>query len=148
MTAQLGLSNAWLLSGNIFKARIEADGFLDSAVSTADPHLQALAWEMKTRVAMAEKDWVAAREYVQQALAIAEKFEVLVAAWQVHATASQLYRHDKDNQAAEKNRACAEACILNIANSFASDEPLRASFLSASPVARVLGLSANKKAVG
>jgi tetratricopeptide (TPR) repeat protein len=45
MTAQLGLSNVWLLSGNILNARLEADLFLESALSTADPHMQALAWE-------------------------------------------------------------------------------------------------------
>src|SRR5712664_3497315 len=147
MTAQLGLSNVWLLSGNILNARLEADLFLESALSTADPHMQALAWEMKARVAMAEKEWIGAREYVQQALAIVEKFEVLVAAWQVHATAWQLYLHAKDDKPAEASRGRAEACILKIANSFARDEPLRASFLSAPAVARVLGASANKRAV-
>jgi hypothetical protein len=146
MTAQLGLSNVWLLSGNVLNARLEADLFLESALSTADPHLQALAWEMKTRVAMSEQDWMGAREYVQQALAIVEKFEVLVAAWQVHATAWQLYLHARDDKPAEANRERSEACILKIANSFARDEPLRASFLSAPPIARVLGAS-NKRAV-
>jgi len=147
MTAQLGLSNVWLLSGNALNARLEADLFLESALSTADPHLQALAWEMKTRVAMSEQDWMGAREFVQQALAIVEKFEVLVAAWQVHATAWQLYLHTRDDKPAEANRERAEACILKIANSFTRDEPLRASFLSAPPIARVLGASANKRAV-
>ena len=147
MNAQLGLSNVWLLSGNVLNARLEADLFLESALSTADPHLQALAWEMKTRVAMSEHDWMGAREYVQQALAIVEKFEVLVAAWQVHATAWQLYLHTRDDKPAEASRERAEACILKIANSFVRDEPLRASFLSAPPIARVLGASANKRAV-
>jgi DNA-binding winged helix-turn-helix (wHTH) protein len=147
MTAQLGLSNVWLLSGNVLNAHLEADLFLESALSTADPHLQALAWEMKTRVAMSEQDWMGAREYVQQALAIVEKFEVLVAAWQVHATAWQLYLHARDDKPAEANRERAEACIIRIANSFARDEPMRASFLSAPSIARVLGASENKRAV-
>jgi hypothetical protein len=102
---------------------------------------------LKTRVAMSDQDWMGAREYVQQALAIVEKFEVLVAAWQVHATAWQLYLHARDDKPAEANRERAEACIRKIANSFARDEPLRASFLSAPPIARVLGASANKRAV-
>jgi tetratricopeptide (TPR) repeat protein len=147
MTAQLELSNVWLQSGDILNARLEADGFLESALSTADPHLQALAWEMKTRVAMAEKDWIGAREYIQQAIAIVDRYEVLVAGWQVHATAWHLYRHAKDKEAAERHLARAEACILKIANSFANDEPLRESFLSARPVARILSASAKKRAV-
>src|SRR5258708_21060284 len=68
MMAQLGLSNVWLLSGNFLNARLEADLLLQSALSTADPHMQALAWEMKTRVAMAEQHWMAPREYLHQAV--------------------------------------------------------------------------------
>ena len=148
MMAQLGLANVWLQSGNIGNARLEADGFLESALSTADPHLQALAWEMKARVAMAEKDWISAREHVRQALQIVDKFEILVAAWQVHAMAWQMYRQAKEFEAAETMRARAEACILRIANSFANDEPLQKLFLSARPVARILGASTNKRAGG
>jgi hypothetical protein len=62
-------------------------------------------------------------------------------AWQVHATAWQLYLHAREDKPAEANRERAEACILKIANSFARDEPLRASFLSAPSIARVLGAS-------
>jgi tetratricopeptide (TPR) repeat protein len=143
--AELESSNAWLRSGNVLKARTEADGFLASALSTADPHLQALAWDLKTRVAMAEKDWTAAKDHIQQSLAIVEKFEVLVAAWQAHATAWELYRHLKEHKKAETSRERAEACILKIANSFAPDEPLRATFLAAAPVRRILGESTLKK---
>jgi tetratricopeptide (TPR) repeat protein len=138
MTARLGLSNVWLASGDLAKARIEADAFLESALSTADPHVQALAWEMKTRIAIAEQAWDAAAEHLRAALSIVESFEVPVAAWQVHATAWDLYLLTKDDVAAESNRASAESHILSIANSFASDDPLRKSFLSAPSVRRVL----------
>src|SRR5262249_24985240 len=57
MNAQFGLSNVWLASGKLAAARTEADRFLASAASTADPNLQALAWELQARVAMAENDW-------------------------------------------------------------------------------------------
>lgn len=138
MTAQLGLSNVWLETGNIAKARLEADGFLESSLSTDDPHLQALAWELKARVAMVEKQWRASEEYMQKALLILEKFEVPVAAWRVHATAWHLYQNIDDNKTAETHRACAEACVLKIASSFQEDEPLRNSFLAAAPVRQVL----------
>jgi tetratricopeptide (TPR) repeat protein len=139
MNAQLGLSNVWLKSGKIVNARSEADGFLVSALSTADPHLQTLAWEMKARVAMAEKDWKGAEEHVHKALAVLEKLEVPVAAWRVHATAWDFYRHVKDKEAAERQRARAEAIVLALANSFADDEPLRKSLLAAAPIRRILG---------
>lgn len=138
MMAQLESSNAWLLSGNIVNARTAADGFLKSALSTSDPYLQALAWDLKTRVTMAENDFEGGRECLQQALAIVDKFEILVAAWQVYATTWQLYRHVKEHKTAETNRERAEICILKIANSFGPDEPLRATFLAATPVRRIL----------
>jgi DNA-binding winged helix-turn-helix (wHTH) protein/tetratricopeptide (TPR) repeat protein len=138
MMAQLESSNAWLLSGNIANARSAADGFLESALSTADPHLQALAWDLKTRVAMAENDFEGARGCIQQALGIVDRFEILVAAWQVSATAWQLYQHVREHKTAETNRERAETCILTTANSFAPDEPLRATFLDAAPVRRIL----------
>ena len=138
MTAQLGLSNVWLASGDFVKARGEADAFLGSALATADPHVQALAWEMKTRIAIAEQAWEAAADHLHEALSIVERFTIPVAAWQVHATAWDYYRHAKNEAASESNRASAEAHILAIANSLTSDDPLRRSFLSALPVRRVL----------
>ena len=139
LTARLGLSHAWLESGDLANARSEAAVCLESALSTANPYLRALAWEMRSRVAIAERDWNGARDYVGQALAILEEFEVPVAAWRVQATAWDLCLHADDDKAAETHRARAEANILNIANSFASDEPLRQSFLAAAPIRRILG---------
>ena len=136
--AQLESSNAWLLSGNIVNARTAADGFLKSALSTVDPYLQALAWDLKTRVAIADSDLQGARESIQQALAIVDKFEILVAAWQVYATARELYQRVKEHKTAETNRERAETCILKIANSFAPDEPLRTTFLTAPPFRLIL----------
>src|SRR6266436_57516 len=138
MMAHLESSNAWLLSGNIVNARTAADGFLKSALSTSDPYLQALAWDLKARVAMAESDLQGARGCIQQALGIVDRFEILVAAWQVSATAWQLYQHVREHKTAETNRERAETCIFKIANSFAADEPLRTTFLTADPVRRVL----------
>jgi DNA-binding winged helix-turn-helix (wHTH) protein/tetratricopeptide (TPR) repeat protein len=138
MMAQLESSNAWLLSGNIVNACTVADGFLKSALSTADPYLHALAWNLNARVAMAQSDLQGAREAIQQALAIVEKFEILFAAWQTYATAWQLYQREKEHKTAEMHRERAEVCVLEIANSFATDEPLRATFLTADPVCRIL----------
>jgi tetratricopeptide (TPR) repeat protein len=139
MTAQLELSNAWLLSENVANARTAADGVLKSALATSDPHLQALAWDLQARVALAESDFQGARESIQQALALVEQSEIAVAAWQVHATAWQLYQRLKEHKAAETNRQRSEASILKIADSFDRDEPLRATFLAATPVRRILG---------
>lgn len=139
MTAQLGLTDVWLASGDLHKARGEVESFLQSALSTADPYLHALGWEMQTRVAIAEHDWSAARDCIGQGLTVVEKFAVPVAAWRVQATAWDVYRHAKDDNAAEIHRTRAEAHILAIANSFAADEPLRQTFLAAPAVSRIVG---------
>jgi DNA-binding winged helix-turn-helix (wHTH) protein len=130
MMAQLELSNAWLLAENMGRAHAAADEYFQSAMSTADPHLRALAWELKTRIAMAENDLSEARECIERAAAIVDEFEILVAARQTHATAWQLYQRTGEDEAAELHRERAEHCILTIADSFAPEEPLRASFLA------------------
>ena len=138
MMAQLGLSEVWLESGDLAKARAEAEVFLESALSTAHPYLQALGWQMKSRIAIVEEEWNHAQQYIEQALAIVNEFEIPVAAWRVHATAWDLYLHAKDDSLAEAHRANAEAHILTIANSFEPTEPLRQTFLGAAPVRRIL----------
>jgi DNA-binding winged helix-turn-helix (wHTH) protein/tetratricopeptide (TPR) repeat protein len=139
MLAQLESGNAWLLSGNIANAREAADGFLESVLATADPYLQAFGWELKTRVAMAEGELGGARGSIQKAMAIVNEFEMLVPAWQTYATAWQLYVQVKEQKTAESYRQQAERAILEIANSFEADEPLRGTFLAAAPVRQVLG---------
>jgi len=138
LIAQLGLSNTWLGSGNLALARQEAEAFLDSTLSTADPYLQALAWELNSRLAIAGLDWHQAQDCVQKGLAILKEFDVPVAAWQIHARARDLYIQAKDEETAETHRALAESHIVTIANSFSPDELLRKIFLAADPVRRIL----------
>src|SRR5207249_7614422 len=76
MHAQLGLSNVWLAAGNLCKARLEADRFLQSALSTAEPNLHALAWEVGARVAMAEKNWTGAEGNIEKSLAVLQGVEI------------------------------------------------------------------------
>ena len=141
MTAQLGMSEAWLQLKDMGKASVEADAFLHSALETADPHLQALAWEMPARIALSKEDWTRSKDCIHKALEIVRVFEVPIAAWQVHATAWRLYRCMQEHGAAESHRQAAEEYIFKIANSFAHGEPLREMFLSAGPVARILNPS-------
>jgi DNA-binding winged helix-turn-helix (wHTH) protein/tetratricopeptide (TPR) repeat protein len=137
MLAQLGLSDVWLTSGNLRKARLEADRFLESAFATADPNLHALAWDVAARVAIAEKDSKSAEEKIEKGLAVVRAFDIPTTAWRVHATRSDLYRHAKNDAAAEVHRARAEGIVLALANSFAPDDPVRTAFLAAARVRRV-----------
>jgi tetratricopeptide (TPR) repeat protein len=136
--AQIGTCSAWLRAGNLASARSEADDLLHSALSTADPNLHALAWEMNVRLAMAEENWHEAEKSMDRALVVVENFEIPVAAWRVHATAWEVLRHGNHHTAAEEQRRRARDLILGIANSFAPEEPLRQMFLAAPATARVL----------
>jgi DNA-binding winged helix-turn-helix (wHTH) protein/tetratricopeptide (TPR) repeat protein len=144
LTAQLGIADAWLQSGDIEKASAEADGFLHSALQTAHPHLQALAWEMQTRVAITKEDWRRADDCIHKGLEIIGRFEVPVAGWQVHATAWRLFQSRQQYAEAESHRQRAQADIFKIADSFPKGEPLRDVFLSAMPIARILNPLAEK----
>jgi len=146
MTAQLGTSEAWLQSRVIEKASCEADAFLHSALQIADPHLQALAWEMQSRTAIAREDWRRSEDCIRNALELVGRFDVPVAGWQVHATAWQLYRSRNEHAEAESQRESARVCIFKIADSFTQDEPLRETFLSAAPIARILDASTEGRA--
>jgi tetratricopeptide (TPR) repeat protein len=86
MNAQLGLSNVRLATGDLENASKEAERFLQAVSSTAEPNLQALAWEVRARVAMAGKDWTGAADNIQKGLAIVETYQIPTAAWRVHAT--------------------------------------------------------------
>src|SRR5262249_7331864 len=138
MNAQLGLSNVWLAAGILGRARSDADRFLTSALSTAEPNLHALGWDVQARVSIAEKDWKGAEANIERGLALLERFDIPTGAWRLHATRSELYRQLKNDEAAETHRAQAESVILTLASSFEPDEPLRQSFLTAGPVRRIL----------
>ena len=137
--AQFGMTEARLQAGDIVDAHCGADDVLATALTTADPGMRALAWEMKSRVVRAENDLNAARACIDHALAILDRFDIPVAAWQVHRAAWDLYAQIGDRERAHGHRARAEELILRIADSFEQDEPLRESLLTAPPVRHVLG---------
>ncbi len=145
MQAQHGLSGAWLAAGEIANARREADRFLEAALSTEDPNLQSRAWEMKARIAIATAVWADAEQFLSHALEILTRFDVPMA-WQVHATARNLYRELRRSERAEQHRRAAEAAIRTIADSFAPDEHLREIFLNAAPVRQILSNVPSKRA--
>jgi tetratricopeptide (TPR) repeat protein len=138
MHAQLGLARASLASGNISNASAHCESFLNSALSTADPNMQLLAWEMKARLSIVQENWKDASKSVQSALAILEKQQVPISTWRVHDVACELYLLQGRNDLAEEQRSQAEAGVRAIADSFPMEEPLRRVFLDAAPIQRIL----------
>jgi tetratricopeptide (TPR) repeat protein len=141
--ARLGVIEARLLAADPAGAQREVDGSLAGALRGAEPNVCALAWEMKSRVARAEKDFAGARACIDNALAIVDKFDIPVAGWRVHSSACDLYGGDADRERADEHRSRAKELIMRIADSFQNDEPLRESLLTAQPVRHLFGLSAS-----
>jgi DNA-binding winged helix-turn-helix (wHTH) protein/tetratricopeptide (TPR) repeat protein len=138
MQAQAGMTETLLSAGDLENAHREADALLQSALSTAEPNTRARAWEIKSRVARAEKDHTGARACIENALAILDKFEIPMAAWQVHRTAGDLSADEGDHARAGEHRSRAKELIFKIADTFDPGEPLRESLLAAPPVRRIL----------
>jgi len=134
--AHVGVTRAWLQSGQTANARVEADRVTEAALSTADPNLQALAWDTRARVAIAEANWSDAEQSIDNALAALTRFD-MPSTWRVHGTAWDLYRKTGRDDTAAAHRAHARTHIFALANSFDADEPLRQAFLSAASVRRI-----------
>ena len=146
LAAHLELGNVWLQSGDITKADSASKDILKRALSVADPHIQVLAWDFAARVALADKKMGAAREAIESAVGVVQKYEVPLAAWQAHATASEIYSAGQEQQRADDSRQSARDAIMRVANSFAADEPLRVSFMAAEAVRRIRGKALGAKA--
>jgi DNA-binding winged helix-turn-helix (wHTH) protein/tetratricopeptide (TPR) repeat protein len=133
-----GITELWLATGDRSRAQLEAGRFLEISLATVDRYWQGLAWEVNSRVALANTDLPRARDCIAKALATVQGFEVPLAIWRVHATAARIDEESGDLEAARSHREMSRVTILRLANSLPEQEPLRESFLSAPAVASIL----------
>ena len=136
------ITDLWLAQGDLVQARPQAERFLGVAQAVPEHTYLARAWEANARVAMAEGDLRRANECIAEALSSMEGFEVPLAAWEVHATAADLCHRAGNERSAQQHRELSRNTILMLANSLpAEEEALRRTFLSAAPIANILGAS-------
>ena len=136
---QHALTELWLLAGDLNRARSEGELFRTKASLTAERTWQALAWEVNARIALRAGEPRCARDLIRSGISAIEGFEAPVAAWQVHATAADACRASGDETAAAHHREKSCAIIHGLAASLgAGEEALRRTFLTASPVSRVI----------
>jgi DNA-binding winged helix-turn-helix (wHTH) protein len=138
MLLQWGLAEAWLSKGDLEKARIEATEFLNVTLATDEHTFWALAYEANVRLAIAEQDLERAQEFLAKALESMEGYEVPLAHWRVHGTASELHKLLGNRDLVEGHRELSRATIRKLADSLPAEEPLRETFLSAPLVRRIL----------
>jgi hypothetical protein len=147
MPIESALTELWLAKGDLGNARPQAERFLEIALATAEHTWQALAWEVKARVAMAELHLARAQDCIAKGLSAMEGFEVPLAAWRVHATAFELYQNSGDRDLAERQLALSRETVMKLANSLPTEEPLRQTFLSAPMIRKILRNNAEKSKV-
>jgi hypothetical protein len=138
MPLAAGLTELSLAKGDRVRARLEAERFLDRALATEERTWQGLAWEINSRVALADRDHARASDCIAKAVSTVQGFEVPLAAWKVHATAALIEEEGGSLESARSHRNLSRTTILRLANSLPEQEPLRKIFLSAPAVARVL----------
>ena len=132
------LTNLWLSTGDVARARDEAELFVANACATEERTWQGLAWDAHARIALASGDLRGGQDSIGRALTAIEGFEVPVAAWQAHATAAEVANACGDASAANHHWQTSRDIVLRLATSLGSDEALRHTFLSAPAVAAVV----------
>ncbi len=135
---QAALSELWLLSGDFSEAKEDATRYLNLALSTEDYTYRALAFEVNTRLALADKDLSAARDFIFRGIHVVQEHHVPLACWRVHATASLVLEMAGENATARHHREAAKAEIQLLANSLSLYRELRTQFLTALPVSTAL----------
>jgi hypothetical protein len=138
MPLAAGLTEMWLAKGDLVRAQQEAEQLLDLALATDERTWQGLAWEINARVARANREESRARDCIARGLSTVQGFEVPLAAWKVHATAAHIEEESGNLESARSHLDLSRATIMQLANSMEQQEPLRAIFLSAPAVVRVL----------
>ncbi len=138
MMVEHGFTESLLATGDLGRARPQAERFLEITLATEERMFQAFAWEANARLAMVESDLARAADCIGKAVATIEGFEVPLAAWRVHATAAECSERAGDRRAAKRYRNLSRATILELADSLPPEDPLRSTFLSALAVRAVL----------
>jgi tetratricopeptide (TPR) repeat protein len=139
--ARCGLAHAWLVSGDTKRAKIETEALFEAADSCGNVDMRALAWDARSRVAMAGGDDHFAEESLRNAFALLDNGRAPIAAWRIHATAANLARRKREPVAAEEHRNAAFNIIASLANSYQAGHPLRETLLRARPLWRLWQIS-------
>jgi DNA-binding winged helix-turn-helix (wHTH) protein len=136
------LAGLWLSRGELKRAREEGELMAAEAGATAERTWQGLAWDLNARIALAADDPRLARDIIERGLAAVEGVEAPVAAWQVHATAAEVFEALGQTGSAHAHRKSSREIVLQLAESLDTYEASRRTFLASPAVARVLDSAA------
>ncbi len=138
MFARLGLGLTLLAEGRVEEAAAEASALVTAAQTSADPAFQAMVWRFEASIAIDRGDWDAAWNALNRAFSLVHAYPAPMTAWRLHVTAFDLHCRTGDGEAAAHHRARAAAVLMDLANSFPAEEPLRAALLESPGVRAIL----------
>jgi hypothetical protein len=132
------LAGLRLSRGELEQAHKEGKLLLENACATAERTWQGLAWDVNARTALASDDQEMARDHIERGLMAIDGVEAPIAAWQVHATAAEVFDALGETSRAQSHRTTSRDAILRLAASFDSQEPSRQIFLASPAIAQRL----------
>jgi DNA-binding winged helix-turn-helix (wHTH) protein len=130
LSVESGLAELWLAKGDFARAAVQAGRAVELALATAERTFQALAWDVRARVALRSANLATAQEAIEKALLTIQKYETPLADWKVHTSASCIYEAVGDHLAATKHGRLAAEGKTGLANSLPKNHPLRDGFES------------------
>ncbi|TMH71171.1 MAG: hypothetical protein E6H52_20375 [Betaproteobacteria bacterium] len=111
------LVQLWIARGDPARAGSHAKDLLALTAGGGQATWRALALEVAAHIAMCERDLPRAREHINEALSVVERFEIPVAAWRVQALAAKFFESAGDNASAQYHRELAQAATLRLEGS-------------------------------
>ena len=130
LSVESGLAELWLAKGDFARATVQAGRAVEFARATSERTYQALAWDVRARVALQAADLARAQEAIEKALLIIQEYETPLANWKVHTSASYVYEAIGDRRSATKHSRLAAEGKTSLANSLPPSDPLRDGFES------------------
>jgi tetratricopeptide (TPR) repeat protein len=124
------LSRYWLETGDLARARDEAERVYEVAALPPERTYLALSHRLLALIAMAEEKLEEAKTRITQAAAIVDRAELPLAAWRVYVAAARIYERAGELAEAKKFRQRSKKTIESLCESFDPDEPLRATLLA------------------
>jgi tetratricopeptide (TPR) repeat protein len=130
LSVESGLAELWLAKGDLARATLQAERAVELALATSERTYQALAWDVRARVALRAADLATAEKAIEKALLIIQEYETPLADWKVHTSAFCVYEAIGDHPSATRHSWLAAEEKTSLGNSLSKNDPLRDGFES------------------
>ena len=138
IAAEWALAQLWIARADLDRASHHADEMLALSAHRPEATWRALALETRARIAIGQRDLARAHGCVGEALSTIGDLEVPLAAWRVHAAATELFELAGAEESAQHHRVLGRAALLKLGGSLPPGHSFRRRFLSSRPASDML----------